>query len=55
MWVLIFVAMLNGQVQLDARPQSDKWACLKKASEMQAEADRTKIPFIATCKEIKMM
>lgn len=55
MWVLVFVAMLNGQVYLDAKPQADKWACQKRLNEMQAEADKAKVPFGAVCKEIKMM
>lgn len=54
MWVLVFVAMLNGQVYLDAKLQADKSACLKKLSEMLVVADEAKIPFGAVCKEIKI-
>jgi hypothetical protein len=55
MWVLVLVAMLEGQVYLDARPQADKAACLAKAKEMLVEANKAEIPFAVACKEIKLV
>lgn len=55
MWVLVFVAILNGEIHLDARPQPDKWVCEAKAKEMLARANKAEVPFVAACKEIKYM
>lgn len=55
MWVLAFVAILNGQVYLDVRPQADKASCHAKAVEMLEKANEAKIPFAASCKEIKLV
>lgn len=54
MWVLVFMAMLEGQVYLDARPQADKQSCLAKAKELLVEANKAEIPFAVRCTEIKL-
>lgn len=55
MWVLIVVAVINGQIMLDALPMPDKWTCEAKGKEAVEAANSNGFHAGARCKELKIV